>query len=288
MSSSLIAKLSLFFFFEGNIETATKYSYRSGLHIMIHNQSTLPLAINNGMRISPAFESYIGIKRTFTNRLDQPYSNCLKSLKPFSNYSSVLFKYFDDLNIATYTQELCLRLCYQDKLIDLCGCCDLNTPSIRNVSYCASDQQLFCQNGFKYKFETSDVGQLCSYSCPTECNSISYDSSVDTAYFPTLTYLRSLSVLSNLPSLFPKDQSLLADFARQGYLKVIINYDDISYTSLDDNPQYTIQDLLGNIGGQLGLFIGISFLSFIEFLQLFVEIVLITYSNYIKPDLKSS
>jgi len=34
-------------------------------------------------------------------------------------------------------------------------------------------------------------------------------------------------------------------------------------------------DLISNIGGNMGLFIGVSFLSFAELIELFIEIVLI-------------
>jgi hypothetical protein len=38
-------------------------------------------------------------------------------------------------------------------------------------------------------------------------------------------------------------------------------------------------DFISNLGGNFGLFIGISFLSFAEFIELFIEIILIVFKR---------
>ena len=45
------------------------------------------------------------------------------------------------------------------------------------------------------------------------------------------------------------------------------------YTKLSDSPAITSDTLLGTIGGNMALFLGISFLSFVEVMELFYEIV---------------
>ncbi len=44
---------------------------------------------------------------------------------------------------------------------------------------------------------------------------------------------------------------------------------------IDQIAQMTVFDLISNIGGNLGLFIGISFLSFAELIELLVEFICI-------------
>ena len=63
------------------------------------------------------------------------------------------------------------------------------------------------------------------------------------------------------------------------FLKVIVSYDNLYYTSVDEVPSMTLNDLLGNLGGQLGLFIGISFLSLVEILEIAFEVCFIVYEN---------
>jgi hypothetical protein len=69
----------------------------------------------------------------------------------------------------------------------------------------------------------------------------------------------------------------LIEFCNKGFLKVIISYDNLYYTSVDEVPAMNLNDLLGNLGGQLGLFIGISFLSLVELIELIVTLSLTVY-----------
>jgi len=68
-----------------------------------------------------------------------------------------------------------------------------------------------------------------------------------------------------------------------------IAYADIEYTSISEEPSVTIIDLIADIGGTLGLFIGISMLSFMEMAEILIKIgsILITNkfrSKKSKPD----
>ena len=118
----------------------------------IHNQSTLPYAIQSGINIKTGFETYVGINREFKNKLPSPFSNCLEDLTTSNAYGKILFKYFDYLNVSYYDQNFCNTMCYQDKLIDICGCCDIITPSIRNASFCANDKEIKCLKQFNQFF----------------------------------------------------------------------------------------------------------------------------------------
>jgi hypothetical protein len=54
-----------------------------------------------------------------------------------------------------------------------------------------------------------------------------------------------------------------------------VYFEDSAYTSISEIPKMSFLDLIANIGGNLGLFIGISFLSFAEFIELLIEIFII-------------
>ena len=50
-------------------------------------------------------------------------------------------------------------------------------------------------------------------------------------------------------------------------------YDDLSYTKISQQPQISLNILISNIGGLLGLFLGVSFLTMVEILESFLEII---------------
>ena len=51
-------------------------------------------------------------------------------------------------------------------------------------------------------------------------------------------------------------------------------YDSLSFVSSEDTPSMDIVALLANVGGTLGLFLGISVLSLFEALHVLVEVFL--------------
>ena len=53
----------------------------------------------------------------------------------------------------------------------------------------------------------------------------------------------------------------------------------MTYTLMLELPKIKIVDLVANLGGILGLFIGISFLSFVEILEIILEIFIILFEK---------
>jgi hypothetical protein len=227
--------------------------------LVVHNQTESTYTIDDGVTIQPGLKTYVGINRQFTNKLDKPYSDCLKHLTVLkdNHYSSQLVSYFKQLNVTYYDQSFCYKLCYQDKLINNCGCADIKTVTLNGTLFCASDQELDCLNSFDEMFSLSDIKIFCEGACPQQCNSIEYDLKLITSGFPALNYLKLLQSSSAYFSMFPQSvtDAELMDFSRGGFLKVIVNYDNPYYTTIDENPAMDSTSLFGFLGGQLGEFI---------------------------------
>lgn len=60
---------------------------------------------------------------------------------------------------------------------------------------------------------------------------------------------------------------------------VVLQYTDTSYLERSETPKLTVFTLVSNIGGTMGLFIGIRFLSLVEILEYFTEIFLVFYKK---------
>ena len=58
-----------------------------------------------------------------------------------------------------------------------------------------------------------------------------------------------------------------------------IFYDELSYTLISESPKVQLVDMFANIGGLLGLFTGMSVLSFVELAELAVELLLIVWAE---------
>ena len=60
---------------------------------------------------------------------------------------------------------------------------------------------------------------------------------------------------------------------KSSFASVYIEIDDLRMTHISESPSVTIPDLLANFGGTMGLFIGVSILSFVEALELAIEML---------------
>ncbi len=270
----------------------TKFAYKTGLFLLVHNQShTKPFTLSSGINIPTGLETYVGVSRHFTHQLSSPYSNCLKNLKNSSiKYAQKLSEYFQELDVDYYHQDFCFTICFQDQLIEKCNCSDITTPTLRNVSYCSNDQEMNCFRGFNKYFKISDLNVQCESACPKECEIIKYDLSTSSATYPTLEYLKTLQSIyshkidSNDSTFFFPPQNVsdyeLIEFARTSLIKVIINYDDLYYTSISETPKITFESFIGQLGGQLGIFMGFSLLSFIEILELGYHLFLVLKERF--------
>ena len=58
-------------------------------------------------------------------------------------------------------------------------------------------------------------------------------------------------------------------------IAINVFYDDLTTTYVKEIPEINGDQLLGNIGGNLALFAGMSALSFVEIIELIIDVVLI-------------
>jgi hypothetical protein len=67
--------------------------------------------------------------------------------------------------------------------------------------------------------------------------------------------------------------------ARESFVSINIYYDSISYTLSTESIQMDFVSLIAAIGGNLGLFLGVSAFSLCEIIQVMIEIYFIKYSK---------
>jgi len=60
---------------------------------------------------------------------------------------------------------------------------------------------------------------------------------------------------------------------------IYVFYEDLKYTLISQQPKLQFIDLISNIGGSLGLFVGISFISFLELFEILIEIIFIYFEK---------
>ena len=221
------------------------------LIININNKSSIPFSVlNRETFIAAGSKNFYSVKRLFTQNLPEPYNNCFKNVSDFSFNKTFINMILNAKR--TYSQPVCIDLCLYSYYLEnsQCGC----NSTIENVQVlCALKADLKLKNcTIHFQNKNLEKGaQFCANYCPLECDSIDY--SIDKYSFNSMN--------ANLAS-------------------VTVYYETLKYTLISQQPKILLIDLIPSIGGTIGLFVGTSFLSFIEIFELFIETFCIVTKRY--------
>ncbi len=256
--------------FVPNSELNPDFIPKSGYQIMIKNQSDSS-SINEGYEVAPGFETNFEISRHFSYKLSRPYSDCLKESESFD---SKFYREIINLN-KSYQQSDCFFLCLNQLASQSCN--SLINSSLNfntNLSY-NTDLLAFSKCYFNYStyWLNNNFQAMCSQFCPIECSRQAYSVATSFSKFPMLKY--AADKMNNLNARFGG-----YDFLKNSnFLAVNIYYKDLTYSIIREEPKTGIFDLISNIGGLLGLFVGMSLLSLGEILEILFEMIASPFLN---------
>lgn len=220
------------------------------------------------------------MRRSFKYRLDKPFSDCLKNVQSRESFHSILYRaMFDELGVKSYRFKYCYQLCQQDFIVDKCNCTNPEFPILKknqHYAVCNSNRLIVvCSKQKLIEFPSSKFYSKCLEECPVECDTVSYFIEMSSAHYPSDYYIKLLKANGTRSTKIKFDANISEQTLKENILYVRIFYADLTYDTITQVAQITFDQLLGTIGGQLGLFIGISFLSIMEVVELAINLVYI-------------
>lgn len=247
--------------FTGVDDSKKSYLYErqeKGAVVIIDDQETISID-KEDILIEPRMLTNVLLQRTHTVNLPKPYNDCYDQ----DSTPTELIKQMLLLNM-TYDRRNCFTLCRQKKLLEALGCYDVRYPRIYNATPC-KDIISF------RRFDTIDIDlNECMIQCPFECETKTYNWLITYADYPSYRQFKLLngSNYDLLEKYFPNKTFTYQDL-KMACTSFFIYFDPIAVTEISQSPSITLGDLISNIGGNLGLFIGLSLLSFFELFELF-------------------
>jgi hypothetical protein len=239
------------------------------LLVIIHNHTIPPLNMaNEDIKISPGRTYYIKVHRTFSQKLGQPYSDCLSDLDLFKKNKTIIN--FLNESGRQYSQRQCFELCFSIQYYDTNPCNCTNNPWEDVFAKCYATVEKYsplynCSQNYRTKFSKKSFEQKCSNYCPLECNSIEYSLSTYTLNYPSSGNISKQDVIKHFGDRFFTYEDLQFSF-----FSMVIYYKDLKYTLIKEEPNMVLTDLVSNTGGLLGIFIGYSLVSFMEVIELVI------------------
>lgn len=249
---------------------ATNFDFikSKGAFIFIHDSLSTPLTDIQGITVPVGFEADIVINKQIIKR--QPYNGCILDTLSPDSYDSHYYKSTFSLN-KIYQQNFCVQLCIQEYFFQSCNCSIISKPILNKNNICSSPKELECILYANIKFNNESLIKDCYDNCPQECETISYDLTTSYADYPSPFY-------AELIMNFQQDRNKTVTFSnitqlKESSLAVNIYFEDLSYTLIEEVPARTLEQFVADIGGFTGLCIGNSILSFVELIELILQII---------------
>ncbi|OWF52765.1 Degenerin-like protein asic-2 [Mizuhopecten yessoensis] len=264
----------------------------AGIKLTIHNQTSMPFPEENGINLAPGFKTGISLKLTEIIRAKAPHGEC-KDYTKAENYLYNAWAEEGQLSID-YSYVACQKTCFQQSLIRFCGCCSLDLPCSGaaltdelseypyGVGWClySNDTQAICESNVLEKYEKSDLP--CSSSCVPPCDETEFMTEVSMSAWPSTAYMdaaindfrsASSTIFSTITTSSTETEK--RSFMNENGVKVEIYYRYLNFEVIKTEASYEVENLLSDIGGQLGLWIGLSIVSLFEIIEIVSDIVVI-------------
>ena len=247
-----------------NITNHNKYPtyYASGLRVFVTDTSFLTQSSQQTL-IETGKATTIEIKKTLTHREPRPYSQC----QDLSEFKSDLYDQLKKSG-AIYRQTYCFELCLQRIIMEKCQCFSLTLPIFDGKSFrtCHNSSERSCL--YDIIMKTSDkLEENCISECPLECDNVKYDLTSSTLTFPNDEFFQSIKNYSE------EYTNMTLNEYRQSNLLLNIFFTSKEYTDIRDIPKISVIDLISNLGGVVGIFLGMSIFTCVEIIELILKII---------------
>ena len=229
--------------------------------LVIHNRTTNPLFIEESIKAPVGMETSIVVKNLKIKKLPSPYSGCIEDLYSKDSFSSDSYKNTVK-TYGFYTQKWCILNC------------GLDLTFKENARTCSSKNQK-CLTDLS---NLADFYSICLSECPIECETNYFNIHEHFAKYPSFSYAEHLLSRDDVKTKFPYSSPTMSQLS-DSILSVNIYYDSPIYQRITETAETSSLTLISNIGGNLGLFIGISLLSFVEIIEIGLEVVFMIFKK---------
>ncbi|XP_072297792.1 acid-sensing ion channel 1C isoform X2 [Eucyclogobius newberryi] len=219
-------------------------SYEAGIKVQLHSHSEPAFLHELGFGVAPGFQTFVAVQQQRLLYLPRPWGDC-KSTPMESEF------------FTTYSITGCRIDCETRYLLENCNCRMVHMPGTSTV--CTPEQYKDCADP-ALDFLVEKDNDYCV--CETPCNMTRYGKELSMVKIPSKASAKYLAKKFNKTEQYIGDNILVLD----------IFFEALNYEKIEQKKAYEIAGLLGDIGGQMGLFIGASVLTILEIFDYLYEV----------------
>ncbi|OAF69755.1 Amiloride-sensitive sodium channel subunit gamma [Intoshia linei] len=250
----------------------------AGARVVTHPQNIMPFPADEGYSVSPGKTTNIAAKKTSIKRAGDIYSECA-----YTNTINITRNIFEELYPVRYNTAMCFKTCYQKFVIKNCNCADQELPKYGSafnyvdVGNCRLENktEYDCLISIKKRYEKNEL----ACHCPSPCEETTFSSTISTSYWPNVNYKDTLIKAVSKNKKIKHLLKLNKDNLVSNIMEVKVYYQEFNYETIVELPEYQIFQLISDLGGILGLYIGFSLLTIFEFLELMMDMLYVMASR---------
>ncbi|XP_066471281.1 acid-sensing ion channel 1 isoform X2 [Tiliqua scincoides] len=220
-------------------------SFEAGIKVQIHSQDEPPFIDQLGFGVAPGFQTFVSCQEQRLIYLPPPWGDC-KSVTMESEF-------YD-----TYSITACRIDCETRYLVENCNCRMVHMPG--DAPYCTPEQYKECADP-ALDFLVEKDSDYCI--CEMPCNVTRYGKELSMVKIPSKASAKYLAKKYNKSEQYIGENILVLD----------IFFEALNYETIEQKKAYEVAGLLGDIGGQMGLFIGASMLTVLELFDYAYEVI---------------
>lgn len=247
-------------------------SRESGVKIVVHDRGQKADPDQDAINIAPGVVTYVGVQMQNISRLPAPYQDACVDDWPDTEEALEYKKWAKALHHDTYTIQVCLKICLQLYTIKVCKCWTSSAlwPPYADISECTA-------RGTKGGEECVDLVRHLYYEekikchCPPRCSDRIYE-----RFLSTGQETRACSAIQSDESEDDEEVTLTAPEKssaddKDNSAKVIVYFHSLSFNEIRQEKKYTLEGLLGAIGGILGVYLGFSIFALYEMFEVVIR-----------------
>lgn len=217
----------------------------AGVKIAVHSQGEPGQPDENGIAVPPGRNAFISLRQRVTT--DKSSRGMCKDTTDDFNFLRSFYN---------YSVSACLADCFLTSIAERCRCIETSVPRETVTSRFAGlndcgISEICCV------IEEFVIPGVCTVDCPPACNYTTYTTSVSYSAFPARYQLEAIYNLSGTD----------ADDLQENLLSLNVYFEDLNVEREVTENAYDVVALLSDIGGQMGLFLGASIISIMEFVM---------------------
>ncbi|XP_070542969.1 amiloride-sensitive sodium channel subunit gamma-like [Ptychodera flava] len=233
----------------------------AGAVVLVHSPDIVPFPEEQGLELAPGFSTSIGVRLSIIKRIGGKYSDCIKT-----GEMPLLYEGYN------YSVEACFKTCYQNSLVEECLCYDTTLPNKdRTIPACVDTPGgKSCMSIVAEKMQTDAL--KCRKNCHQPCSGRSYKEMLSMSEWPSDVYATKLYSRLSQKSRKITEQLSSVEESRRNLMKLSVFFSELNFESVTEKPAFGHVDLLSNLGGLMGLYIGASVISLFEFAEVMGKI----------------